>query len=385
LWDNPLPSIEGGSDNGTYKLVEAVNNLKNDSYRQRTPRRTASPPAPAVTEMYQAEANKSPVRVSEPRKLLVILDLNGTLVYRGKPASTGAIHVRPGVMNFLQYLFDNHVVMIYTSAISQSADRMVKHFMHPNQRSQLAALWARDKLDLSQAQFNSKVQVYKKLDKIWKDENIQKTAGEGRKWDQTNTILVDDSKLKALAQPHNLLQVPEYTKADIPKESHKKKGDKEMNKIQQDIMKQLELKLEELKYQEDVSRLIRTWQAGEADVPRLPGQKVVVEETVDQSTLQATRSMSTDDELEFAHTRPQLPTPQSTIDEDKNENSDDEDGGVTTSSFVAVNQQPSGKQNVSIPGLGQLTESDDEHKPGERSISPIDESVFRELLEGTGK
>ncbi|KAJ9663498.1 hypothetical protein H2198_000764 [Neophaeococcomyces mojaviensis] len=395
IWDQPLASIEGGADDNAYASIKSVKDLQSVRYRSRTPGKTASPTAPETTEAYRAEANKSPVRLSEPRKLLVVLDLNGTLLYRGRPASTGAIHMRPGVTTFLRYLFDNHVVMVYTSAMPQGADRMVKHFLHPNQRNQLAALWARDKLDLSKDQFHSKVQVYKKLDKIWRDGNIQKTAGEGQRWDQTNTVLVDDSKLKALAQPHNLVQVPEYTKADMPKKSSKKKGDKHTNKVQQDIMKQLELKLEELRYQEDVSRLIRKWQTGEVDVPRLPGQEVVVEETVDQKVMQGKRSDSTDDEIEVLRNGSHLPTPQSMADDNDIERpmeiseDEDEDGGVATSDFATISQKPSPEQVTGIPGLGGLIGSDNEdcrnERLGERSVSPIDESVFKELLEDAGR
>lgn len=171
-----------------------------------------------------------------------------------------------------------------------NAQPMVETFMHPAYRNKLAAIWTREDLDLTQEQYQGKVQVYKKLEKIWADRGIQSTAPDGVPWDQTNTILIDDSIEKAAAQPYNLVLVPEYTKQDNPESQlqtgnhkHTKKHTEAVAqsiKVQSDILKQLELKLEALKYQADVSRLIRLWQLGEAAVPCAPGQTISIEENV---------------------------------------------------------------------------------------------------------
>lgn len=394
--DQPLPSIEPSNLDYFIRsnfLNKAHDGPQKEKYkrpatRSKTPRETASPAPPSSTQQYRSQALKEPVRVDEPRKLLIILDLNGTLLYRVK-AGTTKIYMRPGVTPLLDYLFTNHVVMVYTSTMPATAQEMVNQFIHPTKRNKLAAIWARDKLDLNKDQYRSKVQVYKKLDKVWKDADIQATAGPGNRWDQTNTILIDDSKLKALAQPHNLLQVLEYTKADDPAKETDKPTQKKKHKMQVDILKQLQMKLEELKYQQDVSRLIRKWQSSEAPVPTAPGQVVSVEEDVDQKKVQQQHA---GDESQEEAGRPQLPTPVSLVDGDSAERPmeilDDEDNGGLILSFSSspVSEpvtKPTG--SIQIPGL-TLLEDAKKAKGEERrsSESSIDEAVFKDLLE-TGR
>lgn len=265
-------------------------NLHQKSYSQsRSP--TVEPPTrPIPTTAYISQAEKACEVVAEPRKLLVVLDLNGTLLYRANKKNPQSCKTRPGVIPLLKYLFEHHTVMVYTSARAMNAQPMVETFMHPAYRNKLAAIWTREDLDLTQEQYQGKVQVYKKLEKIWADRGIQSTAPDGVPWDQTNTILIDDSIEKAAAQPYNLVLVPEYTKQDNP-ESQLQTGNHKHTKIhteavaqaikvQSDILKQLELKLEALKYQADVSRLVRLWQLGEAAVPCAPGQTISIEENV---------------------------------------------------------------------------------------------------------
>lgn len=334
--DTPLPSIEQGDANlsGLAKQAKLP-------FRYATPRetRTKSPEAPVASPEYCAAAQRQPVKLAESRKLLVILDLNGTLLHRNQARTS--INVRPGVSPFVDYIFNNHTVMVYTSATPWKAEEMVNAFLHPSHRNKLAGVWARDKLDLTQVQYRNKVQVYKKLDKVWNDPTIQQTAEPSKKWDQSNTILIDDSRLKALSQPFNLLQVAEYTKDDNPR-----KGDQVdaiAYKAQLDIMQDLQLKIEELKYQEDVSRLIRQWQVSEPEISKSVNT-VPVWTAVNQEASELRKV----EPLVKAH----LPTPDSLVDEIE--------GGVCLSE-----------------------KKSDRERSG--SASSIDEDVFRELLEGTGK
>ena len=124
----------------------------------------------------------------------------------------------------------------------------------------LAAVWGRDKLGLNPAQYEEKVQVYKRLENVWEDERIQATCLHGKRWSQTNTVLVDDNHLKALSQPHNLIQVPEFTK-----NLHQTKRAK---RRELEVVASIRAKLEELKWAHDVSRLILRWQTGELEPPR---------------------------------------------------------------------------------------------------------------------
>ena len=253
---------------------------KNDSTRSSPARDwivdVKPPVAPTPTAQYKINANLDPALRDVPARLLVVLDLNGTLLVRPNRNRPKHIIVRPGVPAFLDYLFRNHVVMVYSSAKPENCTAMIQQFFRPDQRSVLAAMWARDKLGLTPTQYSSKVQVYKKLEPIWLDKDIQKRAGPGRVWDQRNTVLVDDSKLKALAQPHNLLQIPEFVKSE-PKTVQARL---DWWREEEAIVQSVQQKLEELKFQFDVSRLIRQWQAGTRQAPG------VVDETVDHKALQ---------------------------------------------------------------------------------------------------
>ena len=209
--NRPVQSVETPTKidpAGAQAEIEAMRRPR----RQHTPQHTASPPPPPdATEAYIDQA-QLPVglRTDKPQPLLVILDLNGTLIVKPNRTAPTKFRMRPGVTQLFDYLFAKHVVMIYTSSRPHNAKAVVEKLFSSNQRRQLAAVWARDKLGLNRTQYNEKVQVYKKLDKIWRDKYIQAKCPDGGRWDQTNTILVDDSHLKALAQPYNLLQIPEF-------------------------------------------------------------------------------------------------------------------------------------------------------------------------------
>ncbi|TGZ82059.1 HAD-like protein, partial [Ascodesmis nigricans] len=203
---------------------------------------------PVPTESYLSIAKQPLRRLEKPNRLLVVLDLNGTLMYRIKH-STRPI-MRPDLPEFLTYLFNNFEVMVWTSAQTPNALRMVRAAFTPEWIEKLRAVWSRDTLGLSNADFYSRVQVYKRLERIWtgRYQVDARTAEEIRNnvattthfWDQSNTILIDDSILKASAQPHNLIEVPSMVALDeIEKE------DKVLNHVM--------AYLEEVKYYDNVS------------------------------------------------------------------------------------------------------------------------------------
>ncbi|ETI23041.1 hypothetical protein G647_04837 [Cladophialophora carrionii CBS 160.54] len=243
----------------------------------RYPSQDPADEAPRPTGEYKRNAAPSSATRDRPQKLLVILDLNGTVLVRPNKSRPKNIIVRPGVPTLLDYLFRNHVVMVYTSTRPQNCAAMVEKFFRPDQRAALAAVWARDKLGLTQEQYYNKVQVYKRLEPVWQDEAIQMKADPGKRWDQSNTVLVDDSQIKALAQPHNLLQIPEFLNNE-PKTGLQAKLAWRLT--EEAIVQSVQQKLEELTWQVDVSRLIREWQTGKRQAPG------VVDETVDQKALQ---------------------------------------------------------------------------------------------------
>lgn len=169
---------------------------------------------------------------SEPSKKLLILDLNGTLLWRPKhkfkKGAKRPNHIRPYMSIFCSYLFHESVrmwldVMVWSSAQPDNVDIMVTKCFGQS-KSDLKAVWARDTLGLNQEQYSMfirypmfsyfyhkqsdrKVQTLKDLEKPWKKLDLAFAHN------ATSTLLMDDSPLKTRLQPYNHLCVPEYAKS----------------------------------------------------------------------------------------------------------------------------------------------------------------------------
>ena len=240
--------------------------------RQSPNSRTATPPnAPIATAEYLERSRLPPEKLSSPKELLVILDLNGTLLYRAKGKSahgSSAPTLRPGLAAFLNYVTDNFKVMIWTSARPENATRMINAAFSNKQKQQLLAVWARDTLGLTESQYNAKVQVYKTLERIWNGEFAIKDTGA---FDQTNTVLFDDSTEKAVGHPYNLVCVPEFF------------GTRGQNKGDT-VLRQCIEYLEKLRWQSDISAYIRAYPfepvtgSGEGDGPAQKDRELSADE-----------------------------------------------------------------------------------------------------------
>jgi len=379
--DIPIPSIEIPPESAAAQTLPnpPIRQVPSRRSRTATPRNVEPPASPKPTSAYKKMAALAPALRNTSQRLLVVLDLNGTLLVRpNRRSDPTKFKIRPGVTQLLDYLFSNHVVMVYSSARPENTMAMVKNLIHPKQRNEMAAVWARDKLGLNSRQYNNKVQVYKKLEKIWADTDIQSKAARGCKWNQSNTVLVDDSQLKGLAQPHNLLQVPEF-EDNAPKEGAAVLREWQLK--EQAIVKSLELKLEELKWQVDVSRLIREWQTGKKQAPG------VVDETIDQKT----------------HRRLEQPelTPAPSVGESPAANVEQVDfpsqvltpSSLARSDTFATEGEEESDQVVDFHSTNVLDELEKEidrnlrlrhgasgDEKTRKSESPIDESVWKEIL-----
>ncbi|KAL8914090.1 MAG: hypothetical protein Q9171_001206 [Xanthocarpia ochracea] len=174
------------------------------------------PATPIPHASYLAQSAVATVKRSTPQPLLLVLDLNGTLLYR--PKASSAYKPRPSLQSFLSHCISNYKVLIWSSATPQNVTGICSQIFTRNQRKLLLGEWARDTLDLTALQYSSKVQVYKRLDRIWNKERIQRAHPDfknGQRWGQWNTLLLDDSVLKSSAQPYNAVVVPEFTKQGI--------------------------------------------------------------------------------------------------------------------------------------------------------------------------
>jgi NLI interacting factor-like phosphatase len=201
-------------------------------------------PRPIPTKEYMNITAVAGPRLIIPKKLLVITDLNGTLLYRPNVHNNPKRAIpRPSVNKFLDYLFKNHTVMVWSSARPPNVAGMCQNIFTAKQLKSLVGCWARDTLRLSPANYNSRVQVYKQLSWVWDNPTILKKNADMDQhelWDQTNTVLLDDSIEKAAAEPHNLIQIPEWA-----------------GSANDDILSQIVGFFEELKYASNASEFMR--------------------------------------------------------------------------------------------------------------------------------
>ena len=197
-------------------------------------------PEPSPKYVKQVQQDPEPMGLQRP--LLVVLDLNGTLLHRRKRGST--FTPRPRVNEFLQYLFKHHNVMVWSSARQENVTGMCQKLFFEEQYQQLVAVWARDKLRLPQNAYKGNVQVYKQLTWIWEDKNIQlSNPNPVDAWSQANTVLVDDSTEKAASEPFNIIALEEF---EATKEQ-----------MEADVLGQVVKYLETLRSEGDVSAYMR--------------------------------------------------------------------------------------------------------------------------------
>ncbi|CAI2162469.1 19543_t:CDS:1 [Funneliformis geosporum] len=162
-----------------------------------------------ASSSYLEVANVASVKLEKPSQKLLVLDLNGTLVYRDYKKS---IEKRPHMENFLRYIFESNsfIVMVWSSAQPYNVNKMVD-VAFGNYAKKLAAIWTRDEFNLSPEDYKRKVETIKDLEIVWKDLNSKtSTISSQIVWDQTNTILMDDSSTKSRIQPYNAIHLPEF-------------------------------------------------------------------------------------------------------------------------------------------------------------------------------
>ena len=201
-------------------------------------------PAPSPTKDYLDCASQAPSLADSPAPVLVILDLNGTLLHRPSKNKQRMI-ARPFLKPFLRYLSSNFAIMVWSSARPENVKSLVQQSLDKDLQSKLVAEWARTSFGLSPEHYIRNVQVYKNLDLVWKNHDIQKkhpNFEHGGRFGQHNTVLIDDSVLKANAQPHNLLEITEFTATPEDMKS--------------DVLREVAGYLEVLRKQSDVSKFI---------------------------------------------------------------------------------------------------------------------------------
>ena len=259
----PLPEASGAADDVAEAEEGEVEEMEQEQQANAVPLGSAHIPQPIVPKPkreYLSQSLDQPQQLPSPQPLLVILDLNGTLGYRKSRTST-RFRQRYELQPFLKTLLEKYKVMIWSSSQPATVDMVCTRIFHRDQRSSLVAEWDRTKFGLTDLQYNEKVQVYKQLETVWGDNAIQASYPEklGLKlqgksfWDQSNTVLVDDSALKAASQPFNILQVPEYRGFDE----------------ERDILFEVLVKLDILARYDDVTKVLQLW-AHNCDTDEVP-------------------------------------------------------------------------------------------------------------------
>ncbi|GKZ22684.1 hypothetical protein AbraIFM66951_002139 [Aspergillus brasiliensis] len=218
-----------------------------------------TPPKRALpTPAYLKQSSQPAKRNSWSQPLLVILDLNGTLVHRPDRYMPPRFKRRAGLDVFIQTLMEKYKVMIWSSARPPTVDGICRQLFINDSRTQIVAEWHREHFNLTPQQYDAKIQVYKTLSTVWADEKVQASypsredlgqavpaTFQKTRWDQSNTILIDDTRLKASSEPSNLLEIPTFDGASGTEDSAT-------------LTKVLQM-LEELSLHDDVSQVLHKW------------------------------------------------------------------------------------------------------------------------------
>ncbi|KAI3957771.1 hypothetical protein MKX01_007602 [Papaver californicum] len=183
--------------------------------------------------------NSSPVRTpfSCTRKKLLVLDLNGILVDivsnvpDGYKADTfiarKALFKRPFCDDFLKFLFQNFDVGVWSSRTKRNVDSVVDFVMGDTKKN-LLFCWDQyhcTDTGYSTLENRQKPLVLKELKKLW-NKHDQNLPWEKGAYNESNTILLDDSPYKALRNPpHTAIFPPPYRFEDAGDKSLGPGGD----------------------------------------------------------------------------------------------------------------------------------------------------------------
>ncbi|KAH6715198.1 HAD-like domain-containing protein [Leptodontidium sp. MPI-SDFR-AT-0119] len=203
---NPLWSINQGR------------NMNGSSF-ERSSRDAIVPPSPASggvpepTPAYLAASVEPFRQLPQAQHLLVVIDLNGTLLFRPNKKAPSRFVGRPHTAKFLRYCIDTFNVVIWSSARPENVKLMCDSILGEDLKRKVVAIWSRKMFGLSPSDYAARTQCYKRLTKLWDDPEIAASHPGyqmGARWDHTNTVLVDDSPEKGRSEPFNMISIPEF-------------------------------------------------------------------------------------------------------------------------------------------------------------------------------
>ncbi|KAG4128223.1 hypothetical protein ERO13_D09G008000v2 [Gossypium hirsutum] len=174
--------------------------------------------------------------VSQSRKKLLVLDLNGLLadiVYNPSIDCTPdalvagrAVFKRPYCDDFLKFCCERFEVGIWSSRNRKNVERFID-FLMGDMKQKLLFCW--DSSYCTTTQFNTlghkyKPLVFKDLRKLW-EKHDPDLAWEKGYYNESNTLLIDDSPYKALLNPPHTAIFPHSFKFDMKDNSLGDGGD----------------------------------------------------------------------------------------------------------------------------------------------------------------
>ena len=184
--------------------------------------------------------SKSP-KVKKRKPINVLLDLDNTIIYsidQNKfPKKKNHLHSmkyhkmdddyyvfeRPGLQPFLNWLFKNFNVSVWSAASPEYVDFIVENIIE-NDKRKLEYVLNSDNCEESQNVYGDK--HIKNLKMLWDYYDIDN-------YDPYNTLIIDDLKMVCKIQPHNSIQIKSFNTRtkDSVKDNELKKIKIILNKV----------------------------------------------------------------------------------------------------------------------------------------------------------
>ena len=141
------------------------------------------------------------------RKKLLILDVNGLLLFRKYKATSFpqefdavigefTIFIRPFAKEFLTWCSDNFIVVIWGTAMKQNLDPLIPLVFGSHQPHLVLTQAECSDTGLQHPTKRGKALLVKDIQQVWQHPNLQAFG-----FDETNTVLIDDAPYKAAWNP----------------------------------------------------------------------------------------------------------------------------------------------------------------------------------------
>ena len=144
---------------------------------------------------------------------LLLLDITGVLCHKvdkGKgiiKVNSYDVNPRPGHVEFLQTAFKEFEVGFFSSTTKTNADPILKALLTKEQYKACILFWYRDRTRFDPEVGDNDFATIKVLDDLF----ANPIANREKKWNKTNTLIVDDSPSKVrFNDPMNVVMVESY-------------------------------------------------------------------------------------------------------------------------------------------------------------------------------